>query len=311
MRALVTGGSGFVGRWLAEHLNESGDDVVLSAADVTDGRAVADEIVGAGADAVYHLAALAHVGESWDSPAETFAVNALGTVHILDAARRCASVPTVLVVSSAEVYGRVTPDDVPLTEDAPLRPVTPYAASKVAAEFSALQAHLGYDVPTVRARAFNHVGPGQAPTFVVPALARRITDAARTGARSIPVGNLAARRDFTDVRDVVRAYRLLVERGEPGGVYNVCSGRPLAVADLVDRLVALAGCDVDLEPDAELMRPLDVPVLAGDASRLHEATGWEPKFDLDKTLGDVLAEAESEADNDERAPSKGARSPGG
>lgn len=306
MRALVTGGSGFVGRWLVEHLREAGDEVVLATADVTDAEASAEEIGAAEPEALYHLAALAHVGESWDNPAETFAVNALGTVHVLEGARRCASVPRVLLASSAEVYGRVTPDQVPLTEDAPLRPVTPYAASKIAAEFSALQAYLGYEIPTVRARAFNHVGPGQAATFVVPALARRIAAAAQSRSRSIPVGNLAAERDFTDVRDVVRAYRLLIERGEPGAVYNVCSGRPLAVAALVERLVGLAGWDVELESDPSLIRPLDIPVLAGDASRLQAATGWEPRLDLDATLTDVLAEARA-AVNDERAPTEGAR----
>jgi GDP-4-dehydro-6-deoxy-D-mannose reductase len=200
--------------------------------------------------------------------------------------------PRVLVVSSAEVYGRVQPGDLPLTEDAPLRPVSPYAASKAAAELLAVQAHLGHGLPVVRARPFNHVGPGQSPTFAVAAFAHRIVEARRTGASTLHVGNLTPRRDLTDVRDVVRAYRLLIERGVPGEVYNVCSGRDVAIEDVVRRLLELAGADLELEVDQSLLRPVDVPVLRGDGGRLHAATGWEPAIPLDETLRDVLDAAQ-------------------
>ena len=297
MRAYVTGGSGFVGTWLRAFLAEAGDEVVATGAevDVTDAAALEAALVDARPEAVYQLAGLAHVGRSWEEPAEYFRVNAGGTLNVLEAARRCPGPPTVLVVSSAEVYGSVRPDQLPVAESEPLRPVSPYAAGKAAAELVAVQAHLGYGLPVVRARPFNHTGPGQSPTFVVPAFARRIVAAQREGTGVLRVGNLSPARDILDVRDVVRAYRLLVQRGEPGDAYNVCSGTAVPVADLVGRMLALAGADLELVEDPELMRPVDVPVLEGDASRLREATGWRPEVPLDDTLRAVLDEARAEA----------------
>ncbi len=294
MRAFVTGGSGFVGRWLLDHLSASGDDVVAPEVDVIDADALRDAVHDAAPQAVYHLAALANVGDSWAAPRETFAVNATGTLNLLEAARTLPVPPTVLLVCSAEVYGRVTPGDLPLREDAPLRPVSPYGASKVAAEFLGLQAYLAHGLPVIRARAFNHIGPGQAPTFVVSSIARQIVEATLHGGSSIRVGNLTPRRDFTDVRDVVRAYRLLVERGTAGEVFNVCSGEAIAIADVVGRLVRIAGVDLELRDDPERMRPVDVPVLLGDPGRLERATGWQRNHTLDGTLADVLDHWRSE-----------------
>ncbi|MEY2567803.1 MAG: GDP-4-dehydro-6-deoxy-D-mannose reductase [Actinomycetota bacterium] len=292
MRAFLTGGHGFVGQWLIRHLESQGDEVVAPGpeVDVTDAGALAAAVTEARPDAVYHLAALANVSDSWRDPARTFEVNATGTLHLLEAARRVEPHPRVLLVCSAEVYGGAAPDQGPIGEDTPVRPVTPYAASKVAAEYLGLQAHLGYGVPVVRVRAFNHVGPSQSGAFVVSDLARRIAEAERDGAKVLPVGNLTPRRDFTDVRDVVRAYRLLVEGGTPGEVYNVCSGRAIAIEELAHRLLALAGIDLVLETDPALVRPVDVPVLLGDPSRIRDAVGWEPQIPLDDTLRDVLAE---------------------
>ena len=170
-----------------------------------------------------------------------------------------------------------------------MRPVSPYAASKVAADFLAVQARLGYGQDVVRARAFNHLGPGQSDRFVAPALASRIVANERHGGDEVPVGNLAARRDFTDVRDVVRAYRLLVERGAAGQAYNVCSGTAVAIQQLADRLLALAERPMRLVVDPERYRPVDVPAVVGDATRLRKETGWQPEIDLDTTLADVLA----------------------
>lgn len=291
MRSLITGGHGFVGTWLAEHLRAEGDLVVQidREVEVTDADAVLVALTEASPDAVYHLAALTHVGQSWDDPLRVLAVNVLGTGAVLAAARRCGTDPAVLVTSSAEVYGAVTdPSRLPLTERSPTAPLTPYAASKLAAEALVAQAHLGHGQRVITVRPFNHIGPGQSPEFAVPALAGRIVDAARTGAAAIPVGNLSARRDFTDVRDVVRAYRLLVEAGEPGGVYNVCSGRDVSIQEIADRLCDLAGSTVELETDPSLVRPVEVPVLRGDPTRLQQATGWKPELDLDLTLADVL-----------------------
>ena len=288
MRAYVTGASGFVGRWLTEHLRAEGDDVVSPEVEITDAAALAAAVADARPDAVYHLAAVANVGDSWADPHHTFSVNATGTLNLLEAARAVTPAPVVLLVCSAEVYGRVAPSDLPLDEDAPLRPVSPYAASKVAAEYLGVQAHLAYGLPVIRARAFNHIGPGQAPTFVVSSLARQIAAVAMHGGGVVEVGNLSPRRDFTDVRDVVRAYRLLVEHGRPGDAYNVCSGEDVAVSQLAERLIVLAGVDVELRVVPERIRDIDVPVLRGDPRRLVDATGWRRERSLDATLADVL-----------------------
>lgn len=290
MRSLVTGANGFVGTWLTAYLRERGDEVVGMdhEVNITDGPALRDAVVEVSPDAIYHLAALSHVGESWVNPDAVLQVNAVGTLHVLDAARACAQPPRVLVTSSAEVYGAVHQDQLPVTEDTRLAPVTPYAASKVAAEYLGVQAHLAYGLPVIRVRPFNHVGPGQSSAFVVAALASRIVEAAREKATTIAVGNLEARRDVTDVRDIVRAYRLLIESGTPGEVYNVCSGRDVAISEIADRLLHLADADLVLTPDPDLMRPVDVPVVRGDPSKLHAATGWKPDIDLDTTLRDIL-----------------------
>jgi len=291
VRAFVTGGGGFVGRHLAEHLRQAGDNVtsVDLDVDVADSEAIAAAVVGARPDAIYHLAALSHVGDSWQSPTEVLRVNVLGTAEVLAAARRLPEPPLVLVVSSAEVYGLVDPDDLPIDESAPVQPLSPYAASKAAAEQLALQAWRGYGQPVVIVRPFNHIGPGQAPSFAVSALAKRIVEAQRSGAGSVPVGTLTARRDYTDVRDVVRAYRSLVVEGKKGEVYNVCSGRDIAVSEIAHRLCELAGAEVEMVTDPSLVRAVDLPVLRGDFLRLAADTGWKPEIGLDQTLADVLA----------------------
>jgi GDP-4-dehydro-6-deoxy-D-mannose reductase len=294
MRALVTGSSGFVGRHLTEHLEASGDEVRGcdrdDGLDVTDGRAMQVLFEKVRPEVVYHLAGWSDVGGSWTAPLESLRLNAEGTLQVLLAAR---SVPSsrVLVVSSADVYGIVSDADLPITEDAPLRPVNPYAASKVAADFLALQAFLGYGVPALRVRAFNHLGPGQTDKFVASALAERIARNELDGTDVVPVGNLEARRDFTDVRDVVRAYRLLMQQGTPGEVYNVCSGAAVTVQALADELIGMAAFPMRLEPQASLVRPVDTPVLLGDNSRLRATTGWAPTIALRETLTDLLEEA--------------------
>jgi GDP-4-dehydro-6-deoxy-D-mannose reductase len=289
VRAYVTGGSGFVGGWLSAHLEAAGDDVVSTDAevDVTDAAAVTASMSASAPDVVYHLAALAHVGRSWSAPAETFRVNACGTLQVLEAAAGCEVPPAVVVVSSAEVYGHGAGAE-PLTEHAELRPVTPYAASKVAAEYLGLQAWLGRGLRVFRVRPFNHVGPGQSPEFVVPALARRIAEAELAGGAPVRVGNLEASRDFTDVRDVVRAYRLVAERGEPGEVYNVASGVTVSIAEVARQLCGLATAKIELVPDPALLRPVDVPVFVGDSARLRATTGWEPEIPFNTTLADML-----------------------
>ncbi len=292
MHALITGSSGFVGKWLAAHLREMGDEPVALGAgvDVGDAPAVRSAVNDARPDVIYHLAGFSSVGGSWDDPGEVFRVNALGTLRVLEAAASCKPTPAVLVVSSSEVYGTVAENDLPISEDSPLRPVTPYAASKVAAEFLGLQAFLGRGVPVMIVRAFNHVGPGQSRGFVVSALASRVIEAQVAHTKVIRVGNLSARRDFTDVRDVVRAYRMLMTGGVPGEVYNVCSGRDVAISSILRRLCEIAGIDLEVEVDPQLARPVDIPVLRGDGSRLASATGWVPEISLDDTLSAVLGD---------------------
>jgi GDP-4-dehydro-6-deoxy-D-mannose reductase len=292
MRALVTGVSGFVGRHLLEHLQAMGDDVegcdrADGTVDIGDLTSVQTVVNRVRPEVVYHLAGWSDVGASWAAPVEVFRANAEGTLNVLLACAE-AGVERVLAVSSADVYGIVREDDLPINEDAPLRPVTPYAASKVAADYLALQAWLGTGLPVLRARAFNHLGPGQLPGFVAPALAERIARNEVDGGTVVPVGNLSARRDFTDVRDVVRAYRLLVERGEPGEAYNVCSGRAVSVQQLAEAMLSMARQPMELKPDPALERPIDIPVLLGDYTRLREATGWEPEIAIDQTLADLL-----------------------
>jgi GDP-4-dehydro-6-deoxy-D-mannose reductase len=298
VRALVTGGLGFVGHHLVAHLREHGDDVVVldrrgeGGVDITDAAGIHEAVARAAPDALYHLAGWADVGGSWQHPVEAFRANAEGTLNVLLA---CAAsgVQRTLSVGSADVYGVVTEAELPLTEESPLRPASPYAASKVAADFLALQAHLGQGLGVIRVRAFNHLGPGQTDRFVAAALAARIAVNERDGGDTVRVGDLSARRDFTDVRDVVRAYRLLAELGAPGEVYNVCSGVDLAVQELADRMLALAARPMRVETDPSLLRPVEIPVLRGDSTKLREATGWEPEIPIDQTLTDLLDDQRS------------------
>lgn len=289
MRALITGAGGFVGPYLNDHLSASGDDVVGTDLDVdiTDGEAVRKAFLAARPEAVYHLAAASHVGTSWSAPVEVMRVNVEGTLNVLLAAVD-AGVGRVVLVGSAEEYGKVAPDELPIAETAPLRPVSPYGASKAAAEMVASYAARGRDLGVVCVRAFNHLGPGQSDALVASAIARQVADAERAGGGVVRTGDLSPRRDFTDVRDVVRAYRLLAEHGQPGEAYNVCSGRDVAIQWIADALASRVTVDVTFELDPERLRPVDVPVVRGDNAKLHAATGWAPEVPLEQTLADVL-----------------------
>lgn len=291
MRVLVTGSRGFVGKWLMSHLVECGDEAVELAEDldIGDRHGLASAVKDAGADAICHLAAQAAVGRSWRDPHETFAVNAVGTLNLCSAAVGAQPRPRLLLVSSAEVYGSVRPEEMPIGEDQPLAPSTPYAASKAAAEMVGLQAWLGEGLEVVRARPFNHIGPGQGPGFVVADFAAQVVKAARGELGRIATGNLSTQRDITDVRDVVRAYRLLLAQGEPGQVYNVCRGEAVAVSYLLQRLMELAGVDVPVWANPDLVRPADVPMHVGDARRLKALCGWVPQVPLEQTLSEILA----------------------
>jgi len=296
VKVLITGGSGFVGRYLAAHCAEQGDDVVTldrsgdEPIDITDREATRAALAKHEPEVVYHLAALSHVGDSWSDPSAVYRVNIEGTAHVLDGAR-ATGVRRVVVVGSAEEYGRVDAADLPLREDAPLRPTTPYGVSKIAASYLALQALLAYGLDVIRVRAFSHTGPGQSDRFLVPALARRIAVAEREQRDEIRAGSLDPVRDLSDVRDVASAYRLLAEHGTAGAVYNVCSGSGVSVREIADHLLAAARRPLRITVDPELVRPVEVPRLVGDASRLRADTGWRPAYGLDETLAAVLEDA--------------------
>ncbi len=280
-----------MGRWMMAHLGECGDEA-LPLPDLTDVRdedAVRKAVLDAQPEAICHLAAQANVKRSWDDPVETTIVNVVGTLNLCRAAAALEDPPRILVVSSSEVYGSVSPDRQPINEDQPLAPVTPYAASKASAEMVALQAWLGRGLDVVRARPFNHTGPGQRLGFVVPDLALQVAKAARRELNRIATGNLEVSRDISDVRDVVRAYRLLLLQSEPGGAYNVCRGEAVLISELLRTLMKVAGADVPVWLDPDRARPTDVPVQVGDHTRLTSLTGWQPEVPLEKTLADVLA----------------------
>jgi GDP-4-dehydro-6-deoxy-D-mannose reductase len=292
MRVLVTGATGFVGTQLVRHLSEHGDEVcgIDRERDVTDEESMREVFESFRPDVTYHLAALTHVGESWKYAEEFTRVNVVGTLRVLDAAFRAAHDSTTIVVSSSEVYGVVGEADQPLREDFRVAPANPYSSSKVEAELVARAVWHDRRQRVVIVRPFNHVGPGQSPTFVVPALASRLLDARERGATEIPVGDLSTRRDFSDVRDVVRAYRLLAEFGASGEVYNVASGRDVALSDIAERLVTQIAPGVKLVVDPELLRPSEVPVFRGSFDKLHKATGWSPHITLDQSLRDIVAD---------------------
>lgn len=309
MKALITGASGFVGRFLAAHLRENGDEVIATSRssggpDITNAASTAHFIASAAPEVVYHLAGQSDVQRSWLNPTESYRANVEGTSNVLDAAR-LAGCRRVIAILSADVYGRVASYDLPIAETQPLRPVSPYAASKAAAEHVCQQAVLGYGFDVVRVRPFTHIGPGQTPRFVVAALAWRIAQAERSGDGQITVGRLDTRRDFTDVRDIVRAYRLLALHGVAGEVYNVCSGTDIAIDEIAGRLLAMSERPLQLVSDPELQRPADIPVLRGDASKLTSATGWAPSIPLADTLHAVLDDAR---DRSRPSPTHGAPS---
>jgi GDP-4-dehydro-6-deoxy-D-mannose reductase len=291
-RALITGGGGFVGRHLDAHLALEGDEVISvdRECDVTDLKAVRETLAASEPDVIYHLAALTHVGESWTHQSEFTRVNVLGTKNVLDAARTVVPDARVIFVSTAEVYGVVQEQDLPLAETFRTAPANPYSSSKLEAERFATEAHRTTGQRVVIARPFNHVGPGQATKFLVPALVSRLFEAVAKGRHTIRVGDLSTRRDFSDVRDVVRAYRLLSLHGRRGEVYNVASGRDVAVVDIARLLRDEIAPDVELVVDEALLRPVEVPVMRANIDKIHDATGWEPKITLATSLRDVIDE---------------------
>ena len=286
----MTGGAGFAGSHLVSLLREAREEPAAptrSELDLLDAQAVRGAVRKLQPRAVFHLAALASVNRSWGDPAETLSANLGMTLNVLEAVRREAPGAPVLLVGSGEVYG--APERLPVEEDAPLRPQNPYAVSKAACDLLGRQYVDAHGLRVIRTRSFNNAGPGQSDEYVVGTLTRQVAEA-ELGARGealLSVGNLDAARDFTDVRDVVRAYAAAIEL--PAGAYNVCSGRSVRVRELVELLGRVASVEVRAEVDPERVRPHDVPEIRGSAERLQSATGWRPEIPLEHTLADALS----------------------
>lgn len=308
---LVTGAAGFAGSHLLRHLletgpgasawsNPGGRPVTLldprlrwQAVDILDRDAVVDAVRRARPSAIYHCAGIAHVGNSWSQPGRALQVNVLGTHHLLDAVRAAELDCPVLVTGSALVYRQATHA---IDEDHPVGPGSPYGLSKLAQEMLAQRA---VGVRAILARPFNHAGPGQGDAFVTSSFARQIAEI-EAGRRApvLRVGNLEASRDITDVRDTVRAYRLLVEHGRAGRPYNVCRGHAYRIKDLLDTLISMSSASLRVERDPTRLRPSDNPVVLGDHTRLTSETGWVPNIPIDQTLRDLLDDWRSRVNSD-------------
>ncbi len=308
MRALITGAGGFVGGHLCAHLLAFTDWQLtgtvypqpvesqppepylrLRHADLRDPEGVRTLVDEVQPDYIFHLAAQSFVPTSFADPWDTLENNIRAELNLLEAVRRSGREVRVLVIGSNEEYGAPRSGELPQTEESPLRPNNPYAVSKVAQDFLGLQYHLAYGLPVVRVRPFNHTGPGQSPRFVVPAFASQIAHI-EAGLQEpvMKVGNLDVARDFSDVRDIVRAYHLAVTQGEPGEVYNLASGRPQPVQGLLETLLSYAQVEIRVERDLERYRPVDMPVVYGSAEKFRLRTGWEPQIPFEQTLRDTL-----------------------
>lgn len=311
MKALITGITGFAGSHLAEYLLEHQPDVKvigirrwrspmvniqgvtdrieMQECDLTDASSVLTLIDRTRPDFIFHLAAQSFVPTSWNAPAATLTNNIVGQTNLFEAIRTVGIDPVFQIACSSEEYGHVKPEETPIKETNPLRPLSPYAVSKVTQDYLGYQYFKSYGIKAIRTRGFNHTGPRRGDVFVTSNFAKQIAHI-EAGQREpvIRVGNLDAVRDFTDVRDMVRAYWMAVTKGRPGEVYNICSGEGITIRELLDRLVAFAGVKVKIETDPDRLRPSDVEILLGDCSKFQADTGWKTEIPFDQTLRDTL-----------------------
>ena len=310
-KILITGVTGFVGIHLLEQLinaqdadlygtyhsessleniNGHKEKINLTKLDLQSEENVNKLIEVVKPDIIYHLAASTSAAESFKSPKETVINNIASEINLLEAIKNNNLLTTkILIVSSAEVYGNVKKEDLPIDEDTPFNPTNPYAVSKLAQDFLGRQYFLAYNINIIRVRPFNHIGPGQSDNFVVSSFAKKIVEIEKGKRESVlPVGNLEARRDFTDVRDMVKAYILLMEKGILGEVYNIGLGKSFKIADILDQLISISGIKVKIESDKSLFRPIDNPDFVCNYSKLKSITGWVPEISIEKTLVDVI-----------------------
>jgi GDP-4-dehydro-6-deoxy-D-mannose reductase len=310
MKILITGISGFTGSHLAEYfLTREGyevfgtirwrsdctniahiiDKIVLVECDIRDGHAVRSVLQDINPDRIFHLAAQSYVHFSWKAPQETLSTNIIGEVNLFEAVRQLGIDPLIHIAGSSEEYGLVSPDEIPITESNPLRPLSPYGVSKVTQDLLGYQYYKSYGLKIVRTRAFNHTGPRRGQVFVTSTFAKQIAEIER-GKRKpvIRVGNLNAVRDFLDVRDVARAYDLALEKGKPGEVYNISSGSGITIKEMLETLISLSTVKVETEIDTSRLRPSDVELLVGSSEKFRKQTGWKPEIPYKTTLKDLM-----------------------
>jgi GDP-4-dehydro-6-deoxy-D-mannose reductase len=310
MRVLITGITGFAGSHLAdlclekdevdlygiirwrsrtENIEHIWDRLKLVECDLRDATSTRDVIEEVKPDYIFHLAAQSFVPTSWKAPSESLTTNVIGELNVFEAVRKMQLPCRIQIACSSEEYGMVHPDEVPIRETNPLRPLSPYGVSKVGQDMLGYQYFMSYGMEIVRTRGFNHTGPRRGPVFVCSDFAKQLVDIEK-GIRPpvMYVGNLEARRDFTDVRDIVRGYWLSLEKGKAGEAYNICSGTSYSIKEILDKLIELSGVTVEIKEDPERMRPSDVPLLEGDNSRFREDTGWEPGIPFEQTLMDLI-----------------------
>ena len=308
-KVLITGIAGFAGSHLAELLLSQGHEVYglcrprsktdhieliksklhLEDADLLDSHSLYTTIARIKPDYIFHLAAQSFVPTSWVSPSVTLEVNVVGSANIFEAVRQVGINPVIQIACSSEEYGLVHADEIPIKETNPLRPLSPYAVSKVAMDYLGYQYHRSYDMNIVRTRGFNHTGPRRGETFVTSNFAKQIAMIEKGKQEPvIHVGNLEAQRDWTDVRDMVGGYLAAVQKCDPGEVYNICSGKAVKVADMLNLLLSYSKMKVETKEDPARMRPSDVPVLIGDNTKFVQKTGWKPEIPFEKTMEDLL-----------------------
>ena len=305
MKALVIGGGGFVGTYLINHLHDDlGYEVAVTKTskeslqcnnattydlNVLDKAQIQDVLEKVHPDYIFHLAAQSSVAYAWKNPTLTIDVNIKGSVNVLDVIRELDYKPRVLLIGSGEEYGHIRPGETPITEENNSRPGNIYAATKVCQNMIGKIYSDAYGMDVMMVRAFNHIGPNQAPMFVVADFCKQVAEIDKGLAEPvIQVGNLSARRDFTDVRDVVRAYALLVQLGKRGETYNVGSGKAISIGEILDKILSLSSKEIQVEVDQEKIRPVDVAIIEADISKIHACTGWEPQITLEQTLSETL-----------------------
>lgn len=304
-KALIIGAAGFVGGYLADYLREKqGMEVYVTKLpqeefcgnsdrvynlDILNIEEIISLLFEARPDSIFHLAAQSSVGVAWKNPLLTIDINIKGSVNVMDAVRELYYKPRILLIGSGEEYGHIEKGETPIREENRLRPGNIYAATKVCQNMIGNIYAQAYDMEVMMVRAFNHIGPTQSPIFVVSDFCRQVAEIEK-GIREpvMYVGNLDARRDFTDVRDVVEAYGLLAEYGKPGETYNVGRGEAISIREILEMIIALSDRDIRIEIDKNKLRPVDVPIIEADISKIHSLTGWKPKIPLKQTIEETL-----------------------